>query len=503
MNFRRWTFALRSLLLATALNFAGPVQSWSAGVGPPGGGGAPVSTTPEPGAIPPQATGAIATNNLITMGNSLFFILDPYFNGSTIQNRIYAGSAAVENLLFNNKKLATRILKDPSSPPAAVAVEVQLIAAALALANGTSPPWGPAAANAFGPWSSVVADAAGLGVSTIALIEYWAWWEITQLPIYRVLLNQIAPLQFTDEPASDFPEDIALAYASILKVPRAPPPGAVKFLPGWTAWASAYGGYNRTNGDPGVGAETARLYGSIVGLEYHYTPGTLLGFMLGGAGLNWGEGSGRGSSDALQFGVYGTTHFGAIYVTGLLDAALNQFNTTRFAAGDDIAAKYNAESYGARLETGYGYAISAMSGVAPYAALQLQYLHLPSYSETDLTGGGLGVNYNAMNTTDTRSELGARFDTLQNIANMPVILRARAAWAHDWLSNPAATAAFQVAPGASFIVNGAAQPSDSALGSLEAEMHLAPNWSLAARFDGQFASSSQTYLGTGTLRYTW
>jgi hypothetical protein len=34
-------------------------------------------------------------------------------------------------------------------------------------------------------------------------------------------------------------------------------------------------------------------------------------------------------------------------------------------------------------------------------------------------------------------------------------------------------------------------------------VRLTSNWSLAAKFDGQFASSSQTYLGTGTLRYSW
>jgi len=42
---------------------------------------------------------------------------------------------------------------------------------------------------------------------------------------------------------------------------------------------------------------------------------------------------------------------------------------------------------------------------------------------------------------------------------MPLTLRARVAWAHDWVSNPALTATFQAAllPGAdvSFIVNGA------------------------------------------------
>ena len=32
---------------------------------------------------------------------------------------------------------------------------------------------------------------------------------------------------------------------------------------------------------------------------------------------------------------------------------------------------------------------------------------------------------------------------------------------------------------------------------------LHADWSLTAKFDGEFAAGSQTYAGTGTLRYTW
>jgi len=30
-----------------------------------------------------------------------------------------------------------------------------------------------------------------------------------------------------------------------------------------------------------------------------------------------------------------------------------------------------------------------------------------------------------------------------------------------------------------------------------------PNWPLIVKFNGEFASASQTYAGPGTLRYTW
>ncbi len=57
-------------------------------------------------------------------------------------------------------------------------------------------------------------------------------------------------------------------------------------------------------------------------------------------------------------------------------------------------------------------------------------------------------------------------------------------------------------PGSSFIVNGAAIPHDSALTTAGAELFLAPNWSVIGKFEGEFASGSQTSAGTGTLRYT-
>jgi hypothetical protein len=48
-------------------------------------------------------------------------------------------------------------------------------------------------------------------------------------------------------------------------------------------------------------------------------------------------------------------------------------------------------------------------GVAPYGALQTQDFSTPNYSETDTSGGGLRLSYAAMNATDVRTELSARF----------------------------------------------------------------------------------------------
>ena len=107
-----------------------------------------------------------------------------------------------------------------------------------------------------------------------------------------------------------------------------------------------------------------------------------------------------------------------------------------------------------------------------------------------------------MNASDTRSEFGARFDALSALGTMPLILRARLAWAHDWVSDPTLGAVFQALPGGAFTVNGAAAPQNSALTTAAAELHMT-----ATGRDGQvrcrFASGSQTYAGTGAVRYAW
>jgi hypothetical protein len=46
-------------------------------------------------------------------------------------------------------------------------------------------------------------------------------------------------------------------------------------------------------------------------------------------------------------------------------------------------------------------------------------------------------------------------------------------------------------------------PHDSALTSVGAELRFANGIALLAKFDGDFASRSSTYAGTGTIRYTW
>jgi outer membrane autotransporter protein len=282
-------------------------------------------------------------------------------------------------------------------------------------------------------------------------------------------------------------------------------------MAGWNVWGSAYGGAGHLNGDAAViGSHdlSTSSGGVAAGADRFVTPNTRVGFALAGGFTGWGlaDGLGGGHGDALQAGVYARTTQGPAYLAGALAFAEHWMSTDRFAMGDHLTADFNATSFAGRLEGGYRLPASYTPyiGVIPYAAIQAQRFHTPGFSETDVTGGGFGLTYDAQSSTDTRAELGSRFDKFIMLDRGAILaLRGRIAWAHDWVTNPALTATFQALPGASFVVNGAAPKHDSALVTIGPEVTWRNGWSLMAKFDGEFASGAETYAGTARLRYAW
>jgi autotransporter-associated beta strand protein len=145
----------------------------------------------------------------------------------------------------------------------------------------------------------------------------------------------------------DLPEDIALAYAKILKAPPKPVP---VYEPRLTVWGAGFGGSNRTSGDLAViGSHdlSARTAGGAAGLDYRLTPDTVVGFALAGAGTNWSlsQGLGGGKSDAFQAGVYGATKSGPAYLAAAFAFANHWMSTDRLAVNDHLTADFNAQSY--------------------------------------------------------------------------------------------------------------------------------------------------------------
>jgi uncharacterized protein with beta-barrel porin domain len=297
------------------------------------------------------------------------------------------------------------------------------------------------------------------------------------------------------------------AYAMFSKAPL-----EQAYEPRWSVWASGFGGSQTTDGNAVVGSNsaTSRIFGTAVGADYLFSPNTLAGFALAGGGTNFlVANGGSGRSDLFQAGAFVNHAIGAAYLSGALAYGWQDVTTDRtltVAGIDRLRAEFNANAWSGRLEGGYRFVTPWLGGVGltPYAAGQFTRFNLPGYAESVVSGANtFALAYGSKSVTDPRSELGLRTDKSFAMPDGVFTLRGRAAWAHDYNPDRAVAATFQTLPGASFVVNGAAQASDSALATASAEMKWLNGWSAAATFEGEFSEVTRSYAGKGVVRYAW
>jgi len=299
------------------------------------------------------------------------------------------------------------------------------------------------------------------------------------------------------------------AYAAVYT--KAPP--LAPFEARWSVWASGFGGSQTTDGNAVVGSNTvtSRLAAGAVGADYRFSPFTIAGFALAGGGTNFSlaNGLGSGRSDLFQAGAFVRHNVGPAYISAALAYGWQDITTNRMvtiAGLDQLQARFNANAYSGRVEGGYRFVTpwAGGFGITPYAAGQFTTFDLPAYAEQAVLGANtFALAYGAKSVTDPRSELGLRSDKSFALADGVFTLRGRVAWAHDFNADRNIGATFQTLPGASFVVNGAAQAPNAALVTASAEKKWLNGWSAAATFEGEFSNVTASYAGKGVVRYSW
>jgi autotransporter-associated beta strand protein len=325
----------------------------------------------------------------------------------------------------------------------------------------------------------------------------------------------------TQAGATPFAEEDANAYASTARkrsgregdaygmITKAVPRNPV-FDPHWSVWAAGFGGSQTTDGNTALGSNgtTSSIAGAAVGADYLFSPHTIAGFALAGGGTSFSvaNNAGTGRSDLFQAGAFVRHTEGPAYITAALAYGWQDVTTNRtvtVAGFDQLQARFNANAFSGRVEGGYRY-LTPWMGVTPYAAAQFTTFDLPAYAEQAVVGTNtFALSYNAKSVTAPRTEIGLRTDKSWAMPNSIFTLRGRFAWAHDYDTNRSIGATFLTLPGASFVVNGAAQAPDKALTTLSAEIKWLNGFSLAATFEGEFSDTTKSYAGKGVARYSW
>jgi autotransporter-associated beta strand protein len=296
------------------------------------------------------------------------------------------------------------------------------------------------------------------------------------------------------------------AYAMFTKAPVA------SFEQRWSVWAAGFGGSQTTDGNTTLGSNsaTSRVYGTAVGADYRFSPDTIAGFALAGGGTNFSVvNAGTGRSDLFQAGAFIRHTVGPAYISAALAYGWQDITTDRIvtvAGVDHLRAEFNANAFSGRVEGGYRFVTPLLGGIGltPYVAAQFTTFDLPAYAEGVVSGANtFALSYGAKSVTDARSEIGLRTDKSWALTDSILMLRSRFGWAHDFDPDRSIGATFQSLPGASFVVNGAAQAHDSALTTASAEIKWRSGFSLAATFEGEFSGVTRSYAGKGVARYAW
>jgi uncharacterized protein with beta-barrel porin domain len=312
-------------------------------------------------------------------------------------------------------------------------------------------------------------------------------------------------------------ESEALSYArkasgrdAFAKIPIKAPAMRDSFNARWSVWAAGFGGSASVDGNAAAGTHStsSSIYGTAVGADYRPSRDTLIGFAMGGGGTSFStaQALGRGRADLFQAGLYGRHSFGAAYVAGALAYGWQNLTidrTVTVAGTDQLRSRFNAHTFAARAEAGYRFA-TALSAVTPYGALQSTTVYLPGYAEFAVSGSNqFALAFASQTTTNVRSELGLRGDKTFVVSEGTLTLRDRIAWAHDSNTNRSVSPTFQSLPGASFSIQGARPAADGMLLTAGAEMKWKSGWALAAKFEGEFSRTTDSYAGQGTVKYTW
>jgi uncharacterized protein with beta-barrel porin domain len=281
----------------------------------------------------------------------------------------------------------------------------------------------------------------------------------------------------------------------------------LQFEQRWNVWSAGFGGSQTTDGNAATGSSTAssRIYGGAVGADYRVSPDTTAGFALAGGGTNFSVANGgSGRSDLFQAGGFVRHTVGATYLTAAGAYGWQDVTTDRIVGADRLSARFTTNAISGRLEGGHRLVDPVLGmGLTPYAAVQVTSVSLPNYSETAGAASTFGLNYASKDVTATRSELGLRTDKAFAVSDGVMTLRSRVAWAHNFDTDRSVTATFQTLPGASFVVNGAAQAREAALLTGSAEMAWRNGWTLAGTFESEFSNVTRSYAGKGVVRYGW
>ena len=282
--------------------------------------------------------------------------------------------------------------------------------------------------------------------------------------------------------------------------------------PLWGAWGGGMGAFGTVAGDSNGHGLTYNLGGFIAGLDRKFAPGFRAGIASGfNAATLYTQGMpGTGTSNTLQFAVYGEYAPGPFYLDALggYGHSDNRMNRPIVIPGLPFRSAQGytqANTFFGQLEAGYKVTVAPSIGgfVTPFARLQASTSTQAGFSETG--ADSLNLTIAQQTTNSLRTILGAQVGAgIDAPWHEKLDLVFRLGWSHEYADTTRpVTAAFAGAPALGFTTFGAQAPRDGAVIGLGANTQVAEHTSVYLRYDGDFAGANTNYVLNAGVRMTW
>jgi outer membrane autotransporter protein len=280
----------------------------------------------------------------------------------------------------------------------------------------------------------------------------------------------------------------------------------------WGVWGGGVGAFGTVAGDSNSYGITYNLGGFAAGIDRKFGNNFMAGFATGftAASLYTQGMPGYGTSNTLQFALYGEYADGPVYLDALAGYAHadNRQNRPIVIPGLPYRAAQGyatANQFFGQLEAGYRLDVAPRLGgfVTPFVRLQGSTSTQNGFSETGADSLNLTV---ARQTTDSlRTVLGAQLGAGIDAGwygKLNVLFRA--GWSHEYadLTRPV-TASFAGAPALAFTTAGASAPRDGVVLGLGLNTALNEQTNLYFRYDGNLAGGNTNHTLSAGLRFVW
>jgi len=279
-------------------------------------------------------------------------------------------------------------------------------------------------------------------------------------------------------------------------------------LGGSGVWGAVYGSHLNIGGSTGTGGpdQSNEGGGLAVGYDFASGPGTGLGAAFSYEHRNFSieQNFGGGQDNGYQFALYGRVEADALYLTAAGAYSIFDTRTTRTLSSTGVSGSYRANftghGIGGRMEAGLSDGL-AMLHATPFAALVVDSISMPQYSEATVSGSTVLALQSMETSFDRlRSELGLGWNNIESDGSS-VIWSGRIGWAHEFNSADKIPLAFAAFPSQAFTITGA-RLKDTGFVSAGLMAPLAPGLALSGSVGGDFGSTS-SYGGRLQLRSSW